>query len=114
MYFASALLIAAQTAPIHLQAENRVDPLGMDVTTPRLSWILPWAGAVQRAYQVRAASRRSLLDQGVADLWDSGRIESNRSINIPYQGVALHSRDRVVWQIRVWSDSRPGVPSAWS
>jgi alpha-L-rhamnosidase len=114
-----ALSLAAQgtggpTRPSRLQVENRVDPLGVDVTAPRLSWILPWEGAIQRAYQVRAATSGALLDQGTADLWDSGRVESRRATGVVYGGVPLHSRARVFWQVRVWSAPDPAVPSGWS
>ena len=46
------------------------------------------------------------------DLWDSGRVDSSRSVQIAYDGVALRSRTECWWQVRVWD--RDGKPSAWS
>jgi len=113
----TALFLLAGTAlaqPVRLQTENRVDPIGMDITAPRLSWVIDAAAGKQVAYQVRAASSSVLLRIGFADLWNSGRVDSAQSTNIVYGGGALHSRDRVVWQVRVWSDADASTPSAWS
>ena len=83
--------------PVRLQVENRVDPVGIDVTTPRLSW----TAATQYAYQVRAAT-------DAAELWDSGMVVSSQSTGVVYGGAALLSRMRVSWQVRVWTVSGPG------
>ena len=100
--------------PERLQAENRVDPIGIDVTSPRLSWTLNLGGALQYAYQVRAASSRALLSQNVGDLWDSGMVMTSQSSGIVYGGAALQSRSRVFWQVRVWTDPNTDTPSPWS
>jgi alpha-L-rhamnosidase len=46
------------------------------------------------------------------DLWDSGRIESEQSIQLPYQGKPLKSGQRCSWKVMVWG--RGGVCSEWS
>lgn len=69
---------------------------------------------MQLAYQVRAAGSADLLDAGNAGLWDSGMVDSSSSNNVLYGGPALVSRQRVFWQVRVWTDSDPSAPSAWS
>jgi hypothetical protein len=107
------LAAAAQPgAPQRLQVENRVNPMGMDVMAPRLSWILNQSGAEQYAYQARAASSSALLDQNAPDLWDSGMVVSSQSNGIVYSGAAMQSRTRVSWQVRVWTDS--STVSPWS
>jgi alpha-L-rhamnosidase len=99
--------------PEHLQVENRTDPLGIDVLSPRLSWNLNPGPYTQRAYRVRAASASDLLNHDTADLWDSGMVESSHSSGIAYRGT-LQSRQRVFWQVRVWTDSQPENPSPWT
>jgi alpha-L-rhamnosidase len=111
---ALAAAASAQSSPCDLEVENRVNLLGIDVTAPRLSWKLCGPGATQRAYQVRAASSLALLTAGAADLWDSGKVESSQSAGLPYPGPELHSRDRVLWQVRVWTDQPLDDPSDWS
>ena len=62
-----------------LRCEYRVDPLGIDVSRPRLFWEMRDArrGAKQTAYQVLVASSPEKLAADEGDLWDSGtgRIE---------------------------------------
>ena len=113
--FLIATLALAQSGPkpMRLLTENRVDPIGMDVTAPRLSWNLNWTGAMQQAYQIRAASSAALLERGFAGLWNTGKVDSTKSQGIVYR-AALQSRDRVFWQVRVWAAPDPASPSAWS
>ena len=95
--------------PVHLRCEYYVDPLGVDVPRPNLSWELgPGAaageqrGLRQTAYQVRAATTTEQLERGQPDLWDSGRVESAATIQVAYDGEALASGQQVFWQVRVW------------
>lgn len=103
--------------PVALRSEYRENPLGIDVLEPRLSWVLestaPEArGQVQAAYQVLAASSRGRLDSDHGDLWDSGKLESDKSTQVAYGGKPLISRQQVWWKVRVWSKS--GRVSPWS
>lgn len=97
-----------------LRCESRENPLGVDVAKPRLSWILTSAARAQRqtAYQIQVASNRDDLMAGRADLWDSGRVDSDRSIQVAYAGKPLPPRRRCYWRVRVWD--RSGQSSAWS
>jgi alpha-L-rhamnosidase len=94
------------------RCEYRVNPLGIDVERPRLSWRLATArrGAAQRAYRVRVASDPDLLGGDAADLWDSGRVESDQSLDVPYGGPPLGSGQRAWWSATVW-DERGGETS---
>lgn len=103
---------AAQAGPKNIQATDlRVnyvtDPVGIDDTTPSLSWRLTsrFRDQAQRAYQVRVSS-------GGRTLWDSGRVASADSVSVPYGGPPLESRQRLEWTVRVWGE-RGGV-SAWA
>jgi alpha-L-rhamnosidase len=89
------------------------EPFGIDIVQPRLSWQMRDSrqGARQTAYEIRvASSSESLSDK--ADVWDSGRMESNQSINRVYDGPALQSRRRYYWQVRIWDEH--GEPSPYS
>ena len=84
-----------------LTIDGRADnPLGVDDTTPDLGWRL--SGGTQTAYEIRAASSTALL--ATPDLWDSGKVMSSQSIQVPWAGVPLTSRQPVVWQVRVWDE----------
>lgn len=85
--------------PVKLRCEALENPLGIDSAHPRLSWQLESTarGAAQAAYQVRVSSRAD----GVADIWDSGRVESAAE-EAAYSGPALESGRRYFWTVRVW------------
>lgn len=97
--------------------EYRSNPLGTDVLVPRLSWRLETArrGARQIAYRILAASGTEALNEGGADLWDSGRCESDQSIHVPFGGGELRSRQRVYWRVEVWDETGAASTSetAW-
>jgi len=114
--FAIFILISQARAisPVQLRCEWATDPLGVDQAQPRLSWILPSAvrGARQTAWQILAASSESGLRADHGDLWDSGRVNSEDTVQIPYAGAPLKSSQPVFWKVRSWNES--GVVSAWS
>ncbi len=102
------------SAPHHLRCELRPDPLGIDELQPRVSWRLNDSrrGAAQTAFQVVVASELELLQGRTADLWDSGKIDSDQSVAVTYAGRPLVSRQRCWWRVRVWDQA--GEMSAWS
>lgn len=77
--------------PANLLVEYAPAPLGLDRCHPRYSWELPAnvRGQRQTAYQVQVASSKEALAAGEPDLWDSGRVESDASIQVPYGGRPL-------------------------
>jgi alpha-L-rhamnosidase len=103
--------------PSDLRCEYRGGPVGIDVRTPRLSWKLavnpPAArGVKQHAYQILVASSPELLAGDKGDVWDSGKVSSDDSVNIAFAGKPLGSREELFWKVRVWVGGRK--PSAWS
>lgn len=67
--------------PTALRTEFLENPLGLDTTRPRFSWIVedPSTGARQTAYQLQLASSLEKLVAGVVDLWDSGKVTTAKS-----------------------------------
>jgi alpha-L-rhamnosidase len=96
---ATAQAPAGVPAPVDLKVGGLVDPLGIDDTTPTLQWRAGAGLLNQKSFQVRVASSAAKLD--APDLWDSGRVDSSL-LQTTYDGKALDSRDRAVWQVRVW------------
>src|SRR5262245_41455446 len=84
---------AGPAAPANLRCEYLVNPLGIDRTTPRLSWEMVDArrGAMQNARQILVADNPELLDHDVGNLWDSGKVVSDETIHVAYAGRPLHS-----------------------
>ena len=69
----------------NLRCEMVTDPMGIDITTPRLSWELNDKGrnVMQTSYRILVASTMDKLKPGKADLWDSGEVSSDKSAYIP-------------------------------
>jgi alpha-L-rhamnosidase len=100
--------------PIHLQCEYQSNPLGIDDVQPRLFWQVndTRRGAMQTAYQILVSSTKEKLSKNQADIWDSGKVDSDQSAHVAYQGPVLQSRKTYHWKVRTWD--RKGVVSAYS
>jgi len=119
-----ALLLAVSTSAAQatvlaerLRCEYRVDPLGVDVPAPRLSWIMVSTdsgrrGARQTAYRVLVASTAAILAENRGDLWDSDRVSSDQSNQLEYAGQPLRTSQQVFWKVRIWDEHEQ--PSPWS
>jgi len=123
--FIFAALLLAPLAALHadevanLRCEYLENPLGIDVPKPRLSWVIADRGQRsedrgqrQAAYQVLVASTPELLAKDQGDLWDSGKVASDQSIQVEYTGKPLASRMQCHWKVRVWD--KDGKASKWS
>lgn len=113
----AATVLPAAIAPGSLRTNSLADPLGVDTSAPHLSWMLENStssarGNKQTAYQIIVASTPTLLDRGQGDLWDSGKITSDQSIEVPYAGKSLATLQDVFWKVRVWDQNQRA--SAWS
>ena len=91
--------------PIHLQCEFRDNPLGTDVSVPKLSWQLgdTIRGSRQTAYQIIVATDLKRLSPDQADVWNSGKVDSGKSHLINYGGPVLESSTRYYWAVRIWN-----------
>jgi len=124
LFLAGASLYgAASIQPQQLRSEYRVNPTGIDVAGPRLSWVLRAAdpkarGLHQRAFRVLVASSEQALAANTGDLWDSGRVESDQSIHVVYGGKPLASGAAAYWKVQAWDqDGQAGEwsqPAQWS
>ncbi len=98
----------------NLRCEYLSNPLGVDVSSPRLSWMIVSSirGDLQKAYQVVVSSSRELLAKDEGDMWNTGKVESDRSVQVEYNGKTLHSGSPYFWKVRIWDAE--GKVSAWS
>ena len=120
--FLFAVLLSTSITTLHaavvtnLRCEYLKDPLGIDAKIPRLSWVIEGGQETgsreqqQTAYHVLVASSPELLAKDQGDLWDSGKMEGDQSIQVEYSGRLLESRMRCYWKVRVWTKAG----DAWS
>ena len=109
----TALIVAPFAASAvtvgQLRCEYLKDPLGIDMPQPRLSWVLDAdkgaaRGQAQSGYQILVARNRNELEANQGDLWDSGQVNSDQSIQVRYAGKALVSEQECFWKVRVWDE----------
>lgn len=100
--------------PTAIRTESTPNPLGIDISKPRLSWQLSSdeRGVRQSAYQILVATSPSVLAKNRGDRWDSGRVSSADSVGIEYGGTPLQPRQRYFWKVRTWNQD--GHSSGWS
>ncbi|MES2456461.1 MAG: family 78 glycoside hydrolase catalytic domain [Bacteroidota bacterium] len=97
----------------HSYCEYRIDPQGIDVTSPRFSWVMTSSlkGDKQTAFQIQVASSADALKTNKANIWDSGKRTSTENTFV-YGGPRLLSGKAYYWKVRAW-DSKNRVTS-WS
>ena len=68
----------AQVSIQNLRCEMLVNPLGIDVKEPRLSWQLnsDQRNVQQTAYEIIVSSSKEKLSKNDGDIWNSGKINS--------------------------------------
>lgn len=93
-----------------LRCEYKQNPIGIDITVPRISWQLlsDDRDCVQSAYQIQIA-KDALFDNV---LWDSARVESSRSIHVELNGLRPEARMRYYYRVQAWD--KAGRGSDWS
>ncbi|WP_300503683.1 family 78 glycoside hydrolase catalytic domain [uncultured Duncaniella sp.] len=101
-----------------LTIEGQVNPLSIETQHPRLSWIITSneRDVMQTAYHVLVASSPEKLAAGQGDLWDSGRVNSDRSVWVEYEGKELPDNTRCYWKVRVFTnrgESSWSQPAEW-
>ena len=101
---------------LELRCEYNQNPEAVDETQPRLSWLVEadptQRGVRQAAYQILVASSAEALNNGQGDLWDTGQVSSDQSVNVVYGGKALASGQACFWKVKLWDPA--GTASPWS
>jgi alpha-L-rhamnosidase len=109
-----SVTVFAKTQVVNLVCEYHKNPLGIDVEKPRLSWQInsDEYNVSQIAYEIRVAKSEVQLSKKTAQIWNSGKVESDQSLNVEYGGDAIKSMEQVWWQVRIWDNK--GKVSDWS
>lgn len=112
---AFSLQAAAQKLIVNgLTCEYKDNPIGVDAAMPRLGWKLASGqrNTLQTAYEIRVGTDSKSLASGKDLVWQTGKVNSEQSVHVPYSGSSLQPRQRYYWQVRVWDNH--GNQSPWS
>lgn len=77
-----------------LTTEYQVNPIGMDCLKPRFSWKISSEeqGVMQQAYHIVVSDKNG-------EVWNSGKVEKDSSLLVPYEGNAL--KPQTLYQVKV-------------
>jgi len=93
---------------------NLVNPVGIPKEKLKFSWKLKSKknGIKQTAYQILLSDELQKLKSGEGNIWNSGKIESDVSIQIAYEGKTLESAKKYFWKVKIWDNN--GMEADWS
>ncbi len=98
LFYATNLL--ANFSLQKLQVNYQTTPLGTDIKTPQFSWQMKaldnLRGYQQKVYQI------IVTDDAFNIIWNSGKVDSDISVGIEYQGEVLKPNSRYHWNLSVW------------
>ncbi|HSH20332.1 MAG TPA: sulfatase-like hydrolase/transferase, partial [Draconibacterium sp.] len=69
---------------------------------PELSWVVPKEALTQKAYQILVSSTKENIDKNIGDVWNSGNVRSNKSVDIEFGGEPLQANKTYFWKVRVF------------
>lgn len=111
---------AAGLSVTNLRCEYLPNPRGLDEPAPRLTWQVAsdQRGQRQSAYRILVASTTEKLVAGEGDLWDTGKVASEQTLNVAYAGRPLAPRQVCHWKVQAWDkdgrESAGSEPALWS
>ncbi|MGI2294903.1 family 78 glycoside hydrolase catalytic domain [Paenibacillus sp. GXUN7292] len=95
---------------VDLRCEYKVNPIGIDVRRPRISWKLKTdeRAVLQTAYEIEVAADAEFS----RIIWSSGKVESDQSTHVEIVDVQIASSTRYYYRVKSWSNK--GDSSDWS
>ena len=86
---------------VNPNVEQQFHPQALATAQPRFSWNYETGGqnVVQTSYRIIVASTMENAQRGIGDLWDSKKVNSSQMLYLPYEGIALKSRDQAYWKV---------------
>ncbi|MFW6289448.1 MAG: family 78 glycoside hydrolase catalytic domain [Mariniphaga sp.] len=90
--------------PTNLTVEYIRDPGYTEIVDnrPEFSWVVPKEAVVQKGYQILVSSTRENINNNIGDVWDSGNVRSNQSVNVEYGGQPLAPNTTWFWKVRIY------------
>lgn len=83
-----------------LRVDNINDPIGVDNPAPLFSW-----KAQSDRLGWKQAAYRLTVKNGEQTVWDSGRVNSDDSVAVAYEGQILQSSTEYDWTVEVWDNT---------
>ena len=97
--FVSCYTSLAGTSVLDFRVQHSDRPLTIEDRHPMFSWRMESdiRGQKQTAYRITVVK-----ESDGSQLWDTGKVESDQSVDIPYQGVSLQAEHGYSVNLTVW------------
>ena len=96
------------TTPLNESISHRENYQFIEISThkPQFGWIINAEAdnTLQTSYHVLLASSMENIQKDVGDLWDSEKVDSDKSINIEYKGKPLEPNKVYYWKVKIWDN----------
>nr|WP_319509486.1 family 78 glycoside hydrolase catalytic domain [uncultured Draconibacterium sp.] len=69
---------------------------------PEFSWVVPAVAEIQKGYQILLSSSLANINNNIGDVWDSGNVRSNQSVDVEMQGEPLKENTTYFWKVRIF------------
>ncbi|MFC2138369.1 family 78 glycoside hydrolase catalytic domain [Bacteroidota bacterium] len=97
----------------NIKCNYKDNPVGIS-RKPQFSWMLESEirNQFQTAYHLLVADHPEILKKDSGNLWDTKKVDTNKSINIIYNGQELIPGKEYYWKVKVWDKN--DRESEWS
>ncbi len=97
-----------------LTCNSKNNPTMVESEHPLFSWVVSAQGfnKSQSAYHILVASSIDELNENKADLWNSEKKISSKSVHVKYEGKSIKPLKKYFWKVKIW-DEKDQV-SKWS
>ncbi len=93
------LAVIAKVTLSQLRVENLTQPLGIDTAEPRFSWQIS-----SDKKEVRQTAYQLIVSDDRGEVWNSGKVSSDKQLWIRYQGETLTSGTFCTWKVKVFTN----------
>ena len=86
---------------VELLTNGRRNPVGVQPDCVKFSWKYSAEDACfqQKAYRILVATKKQILDNVNADLWDSGWVVSENNLNVPSEISVYPVMKPIYWTV---------------
>jgi hypothetical protein len=102
--------------PLHLAVGRKENFQFAEIAQkqPFFGWIVnsDQNNTIQTGYQILVSSNLENIQKNTGDCWDSGKTETDQSVNIIYTGKELQPNTVYFWKVKTWDNH--GVESVFS
>ncbi|MCR5791770.1 MAG: family 78 glycoside hydrolase catalytic domain [Lachnospiraceae bacterium] len=96
-----------------LLTDSVENPVGIDDKKPHFSWKMDSdvVGQKQTAYQIVVKKENAVTKEATEVVWDSGKVVSDKSVDIAYAGEELESSATYHWEVTAWDKDDTQIAS---